>query len=61
MNTQQQFEQATGLDAEINRPEYIKWMEEELAFRERNKAEISKSEMDIAKVMDIEHPDNFEG
>lgn len=61
MATKQKFEQETGLDPDLYKTEYIKWMESELAFRERNKAEISKSEMDIAKVMDMEHPDNFEG
>lgn len=59
MNPQQKFKDQTGLDPEAHRPEYIKWMEAELKFREENKKEIQKAEMDIAKVMDIEHPDNF--
>jgi hypothetical protein len=59
MNPQQKFKEEAGLDHICDRPEYIKWMEAELRFREENKEEILKAEMDIAKVMDIEHPDNF--
>lgn len=59
MNPQQKFKEETGLDPICDRLEYIKWMEAELKFREENKKEIQKAEIDIAKVMDLEHPNYF--
>lgn len=59
MNPQQKFKEETGLDPVCDRPEYIKWMEAELKFREENRKEIQKAEIDIAKVMDSENPNYF--